>query len=112
MTTKTDNQTASRTPEEAENHECSQCGRATITDCETGVLVCHVCGLEYGDVKDTAAPEAPINQDSKDIALRALIVRASELIKEMEFAFDDVPAGVDAHMALVRLSIADARQQI
>jgi hypothetical protein len=62
--------------------------------------------------KGHGKPELPIGEDSKTIALRALINRTEHLIKEMEFAFDDVPAGVDAQMSMVRLAIADARQQL
>ncbi len=44
----------------------------------------------------------------------SLIARAEELIKEIEFAIPDasIPVSVDERMAALRLTIADARQQL
>lgn len=51
-------------------------------------------------------------EGSETLALRCLIHRADQLIKEMEFALSDVPASVDEHISMLRLAIADARQQV
>jgi hypothetical protein len=45
---------------------------------------------------------------SENVKLRAACERADHLVKEMEMAFDDVPAGVDAHLAMTRTALKAA----